>query len=182
MADLDSTLVQWNINHLLRGGKHRGFSDEASEFTKCSFFIFRIAESLEMYQKKEKSPTKLEDKAWAAVQNKPALHRHDAIDCKTWAWGRARPLWSSLPSWACFPPCHLIPYVRWKDLLMETRVPFISWCSVWEQRAGSSSAFYWGQKFLSLIFSLFFFKGDRSGWCFHRHFLIYLLIKKETTH
>lgn len=44
MADLNSTLVQWNINHVLWGGQHglsvRGapavaFSAEVSELNKC---------------------------------------------------------------------------------------------------------------------------------------------------
>lgn len=39
-----------------------------------------------------------------------------------------------------------------------------------------------GVKSFYYFFFPFFKKGDRSGWCYHQHFLIYLLLKKESTH
>lgn len=169
MADLNSTLLQWNINHILSSGQHglpvrEAPLAEGSEF-KCSFFSFRIAECLE----KHRSLTKLEEKAWTVPENKPALHPQDILYCKAGAWGRVspRPLLSTLLSPACFlsESHRVVLFHTWGEEIFSWswRLWFIFWCSMWEQHTGSSPTFYWGQKFLLLIFSLLFFFLKETG-------------------
>lgn len=79
------------------------------------------------------------------------------------------------------PPCRLIPYVRGRDFLMELKVVVY----LLMLYVGAAHRFLphilLGSKvsLAHIFFAFFFFKGDRSRWCYHQHFLIYLLIKKR---